>query len=254
MGFVANFSTFFLLFRASSPLSSTGGGNSGLYRWDPAKSMKDVAQNALNADHQKPAAEQKYADITTITDENYFSIVSAERLGTVQTYQFQSIERPDTDYQYWRSKCTAEGECDISATGSSNELAQMPRSSDSLGWRGRYYNWYSATAENGKYNTVGNYWPTTDSICPSGWRLPLYGDWTVDKSYNHLVTFYGITAEATTSWEATRYPVSFPRSVTFWENGAPDKATARRIQFGSPTYVHGTGGKYFPYSVRCVRR
>ena len=54
------------------------------------------------------------------------------------------------------------------------------------------YNWYAATAESGTYTmNSGN---ASDSICPAGWQLPMYGSATVNKTWSKLLTNgYGIT-------------------------------------------------------------
>ena len=59
---------------------------------------------------------------------------------------------------------------------------------------GNYYNWYSATAGNGKYENGSGYIAPGD-ICPSGWRLPIGAKTTVPKSFGALSVALGGPAD-----------------------------------------------------------
>ena len=172
-------------------LSSTGGGNGSLYRWDPAKTMKTVAQTEYAA---HPELYSEWVDSSTgITDSNYFYVASKYRLGTAQSAQFQSGDQKGPGW-HWASRFNESGEIlysnssdDTTAVNAddgipifhigdlnwveSNSYAEMPRSYDNgANSFGTYYNWYAATAESGKYDAV--IYRTSDSLCPKGWTLP----------------------------------------------------------------------------------
>ena len=109
----------------------------------------------------------------TITQDNYFLVVSKYRLGTAQTHQFQSGEQYGANW-HWGSKCTEDNgtiTCDDSVTPANNALAEIGREylSDN-GSTGAHYNWYVAVAESKSYNAaLGS--AAEDSICPKGWGL-----------------------------------------------------------------------------------
>ena len=164
--------------------------------------MKTVAQNVLNADRQKPAAEQQYSDIESITDDNYFPIASLERLGTAQDAQFQSGDQLGANWN-WASNL----EDEYGTTGN-NSYAEMPREYHSgNNAAGGYYNWYGSTAETGHY-VRGSSSPV-DSICPSGWGIAITGDSSTDKSWSKLANAYGWIKESTYSDIARKTPFSF---------------------------------------------
>ena len=145
----------------------------------------------------------------TITQNNYFLVASKYRLGTAQTNQFQSGNQYGTNW-HWGSKCTETNgaiTCDSSASPANNALAEMPREysvSKSAIIKGNYYNYYSATADSGRYNWDSTY-TANDSVCPSGWKLP---------SYDRPLPFgvYGISQSSGKSGvlEVRRFPFAFP--------------------------------------------
>ena len=57
-----------------------------------------------------------------------------------------------------------------------NNNASNYSASDNVYSYGNYYNWYSATAGNGRYSTSPNNTSVTGDICPVGWHLPKGGD------------------------------------------------------------------------------
>ena len=73
---------------------------------------------------------------------------------------------------------------------------------------GAYYNWYSATAGNGKYSTSTNNSATAGDICPSGWTLPEGGNKTniaAEKNdFYKLGLSLGLSAPA--NYESSTYP------------------------------------------------
>ncbi len=63
-------------------------------------------------------------------------------------------------------------------TGNTTERGTKPATDANTYSYSNYYNWYSATAGNGKYSTSTNNSVTTGDICPTGWTLPEGGDKT----------------------------------------------------------------------------
>ncbi len=59
-------------------------------------------------------------------------------------------------------------------TGNTTKRGTNPAASANTYSYGNYYNWYSATAGNGKYDNVSGYTAPGD-ICPKGWTLPTSG-------------------------------------------------------------------------------
>ena len=235
--------------------------------------MKLAAQSIVDADREKPVAEQKYADITTVTDANYFPIVSAERLGTEQTAQFQSDDQTGAAW-HWGSKCTAAGTCDSEATPANNELAEMPRGYNSVDGHGGYFNWYSATAETGKYSTVsGN---ASDSVCPRGWALPFgsggntYGQNGPNKSwYNLIRNVYELDNGVASVTFLQSAPLNMDKNMyhnnstgrkgtisvfNLWSSGARNVYTVSSLatREDGRLYTNNDGHKADGFGVRCV--
>ena len=150
----------------------------------------------------------------TITQDNYFLVVSKYRLGTSQTHQFQSGEQYGANW-HWGSKCTEDNgsiTCDDSATVARSALAEMPRGYyKEQKIYGYYYNWFSATAEAGKYSmSVAGNATNSDSVCPKGWALSAFGDTTTDKSYPNLINFaYSLGNNYESAVALTAQPFSF---------------------------------------------
>ena len=258
--------------------------------------MKDVAQNVLNADHQKPVEQQQYADITTITDSNYFPIASLERLGTAQDAQFQSGDQYGANY-HWGSRYNESGEtivstdetntaaanatanCSVRHQGDgvwveNNARAQMPRSYDT-GASGHvtYFNWYAATAESGKTSTSYGV-SARDSVCPSGWKLPIDGDPSTAKSWSGLLFgTYGLSSSVESSkivrsqplsltypgqydWIGDLISVGTGASGRWWSATASDVSSlnARFLSITSTTInVRASYSRIYGYSVRCIK-
>ncbi len=63
-------------------------------------------------------------------------------------------------------------------TGNTTERDTNPATDANTYSYGNYYNWYSATAGNGKYSTGTNNSTVAGDICPTGWTLPESGDKT----------------------------------------------------------------------------
>lgn len=153
---------------------------------------------------------------------------------------------------------------------------------------GNYYNWYTATAESGVYNTTSTLTvegSAKDSICPKGWQLPINGpdiaaDSTnyTDKSWNKLIkgsygliTSYGGQGSTTPSNSMQEVPLSIILSGRYnWVKGTavsrgsngyywastPSDATNARYLYFDSTGVgpQGGGTKVDGFTVRCVAK
>ena len=78
-----------------------------------------------------------------------------------------------------------------------NNRSEMPRSYKNSRYAlyGVYYGWYAATAESGKFKTVGTPADAPDSLCPKGWDLPIAGDRDTNKSWAGLIRgSYGLSS------------------------------------------------------------
>ena len=198
--------------------------------------------------------------VTPGIDGNYFSIASAERLGTAQAVQFQSGDQRGAAY-HWGSKLNESGQLldgnNLINIGSENNPSYRPsnhsenntsstpqtgtttQNTPGRTWvehnsrsdiprsykgtnssRGTAYDWYAATAETGKLDQ--SYLPT-DSVCPSGWRLPRNmgtGSW-----YDLIKTTYQYISQAGLSSSGVRAIKKLPLSLGYstyvqWHTGA----------------------------------
>ena len=267
MGNIASFSTFFLLFIAYSPLSSTGGGNSGLYRWDPEKSTRTKWETTYANELTSRGLTQDFTGLSTLL------------LGQAQPKQFQSYDDEQPTGWWWGSAVKDDGSfeplVDPTNTDRNNTNAQIPRSynvDDSTG-HGNLYNWFSATAESGDYSTS----QSTDSICAKGWKIPEYYNPTSSASYpttsyNNLINAYGLLSESLESSQLMRgLPLSYQLdgyislsggghnvlgSNAYWWSSTTSGSTGkqvRSIQIRPQDLVLNTSAfKAHGYSVRCV--
>ena len=170
--------------------------------WDPSESMRSLAEQIIANDPTKlPEGE------TQVTQENYFRIVSKERLGTEQPVHFQSGDQYGADW-HWGSKYNQSGELIVSTDETNtaaanysyqymdfyakhagngvwienNKRSEMPRSMYSKS-TDTLLNYYAATAESGSWTK--EYGDAEDSVCPKGWGLP---DNINDKSWHGLLS------------------------------------------------------------------
>ena len=138
---------------------------------------------------------------------------------------------------------------------------------DSSQYKGVLYNWLVATAGVGTSSVSGS---TNDSICPYGWRLPINGDGSIDKSWAKLLANADSSSGATWNAAVRAVPYSLIRagiydgaagtvldvSGNFWSATASADTKAYYLAIIStsnvnPQYssVKGTGR-----SIRCVNR
>ncbi len=133
---------------------------------------------------------------------------------------------------------------------------------------GNYYNWYSATAGNGKYETGSNQVAAGD-ICPAGWHLPYGGNGDENNGKgNTSGGFYylnNLIGNNSNAWRS--FPNNFVYSGSwygssagsrgyngnYWSSTALDTYTAYYLYFYSSS-VNPTSNysKYNGNSVRCV--
>ena len=218
--------------------------------WDPAKSMYELA---LSID---PEA----------TESNYFEIVSLDRLGTTESYQFQPSTISGQDNPWGSHYYDDNGVKTYGDSIRSNEYSEMPRSYNKTSGTGQY-NFYAFTAESGTFN-MGSNSVATDSICPKGWRLPAPNKSIYpNKSWQTLFDTYNYNAGTSST------PVrSKPIYVSF--DGFYDDSTGSYYYAGalyaSPLvlrsgritsrHVYGGGGgpndtpMAYGLTVRCIAR
>ena len=98
---------------------------------------------------------------------------------------------------------------------------------------GNYYNWYSATAGNGKYSTNINNQPTAGDICPAGWHLPTGGD-----KNNKNNSDYWILSTAVAGAE----PVNTSSEMSpYYTNGEEGLIASRGLRSYPNNFVFGGG-------------
>ena len=133
-----------------------------------------------------------------------------------------------------------------------------------------YYNWYSATAGNGKQET-GRGVTVAGDICPAGWMLPIGSKTSANGSFSHLDTSMGGTGSGQSTTEASNKWRSFPNNFVYsggwyglsagnrgnnglyWSSTAYGTYSAYHLSSYSGYVYPGTdNNKYNGYSVRCV--
>ena len=158
--------------------------------------------------------------------------------------------------------------CTTNSTACDNQLMTLDATDTSISGQssaqpsyGVYYNWYTATATYGTYETAsGN---VSYDICPKGWRLPTGGG---AGEFQALRNVYSSSAFGD-NW--TLAPLNFVLSGRrgssstnnqgstgyYWLSTALSNNSAYGPQLGS-SYVNTTvyGYKYLGYSVRCVAK
>ena len=133
---------------------------------------------------------------------------------------------------------------------------------------GNYYNWYSATAGQGKYENGSGYVAPGD-ICPVEWRLPegkiLTGDYSILDIALGGTGEYQSTSEASNRWRS--YPNNFIYSGdannssvggrgsdgNYWASSAEDAYYVRNLFFSNSYIDPGTQGTTTKFGGRIVR-
>ena len=175
-------------------------------------------------------------------------------------------------------------------TGNFTERASSPTTNSNINMYsyGAYYNWYSATAGNGKYSTSANNSTVPGDICPVGWTLPESGDktnMTAEKNnFYKLGLSLGLSAPANYDSQTRPYWTGTPEGSTasntyrsypnnflysgyvygssvnsrgsngnYWSKSAYNDGNAYRLYFLSSNVTpSGLYNKYYGFSVRCL--
>lgn len=134
-----------------------------------------------------------------------------------------------------------------------------------------YYNWCSAVALNSRCNTTSQ---VDQSICPTGWQLPINGNNTVNKSYAKLLSTYGVTSATRsklvdpshTSYAlGLRYygvwdlnsgsEVEQGRHTHLWSSTPASDINAYNLSYGiTGLNYQGSHAKGAGWNIRCVSR
>ena len=139
---------------------------------------------------------------------------------------------------------------------------------------GNYYNWYSATAGNGKYgSSYASGYIAPGDICPAGWHLPTGGSATaefgaLDVALGGTGAYQSGDAGTAQSAKWRSYPNNFVYSGYvdgssvlyrssygyYWSSSASNSYYAYYLNFNSSSVYPGTTGsyKYVGRMVRCV--
>ena len=124
---------------------------------------------------------------------------------------------------------------------------------------GVFYNWYTATATYGGYNTTTD---TSYSICPKGWRLPK-GD--ISGDFANLRNNYYTSSAFGNDWR--KFPLNYVLSGdrygsntydqgnngVYWSSTPNNNNYAYILHLGD-SYVHPTysNNKYIGLTIRCL--
>ena len=230
-------------------LSSTGGGNSGLYRWDPEKSSREKFV-ALGLG---TAAEYNFSDLaeTLLGQAQPAQFQSADQTGYIWGSIYQDADDGNGRRTYSGAKIDNTEGSAITIDGNvvkvaNNANAEMPRSYLLGASQGSYYTYYASTAESGKlYGTK----TATDSICPVGWQLPLpFSASAADKTWENLITAsYALSNNSESALKTRMQPLSFKITGYYgWNSGLLDWNTGDTIFASSATANTGGGaGEYY---------
>ena len=159
-------------------------------------------------------------------------------------------------------------------TGNTTERGTNPATNANTYSYGNYYNWYSATAGNGKYANGYGYTAPGD-LCPAGWTLPTSG--SASMNFGLLDVALGGTGSTSNSSTTPTGAVmsaayrSYPNNFLYsggvngssvssrgsygyyWSKSAGSSSSAYNLLFGS-SYVLPSNdfSKYYGFSVRCL--
>ena len=139
-------------------------------------------------------------------------------------------------------------------TGNTTERGTNPATLANTYSYGNYYNWYSATAGNGKYGTSTNNSTAAGDICPTGWTLPEGGDKTnmaaEKNNFYKLGLSLGLSAPANYDSRTDPYWTDSPEgsnaSIAF--RTYPNNFLYSGYVQGSSVDVRGGGGYYWSKS------
>ncbi len=124
-------------------------------------------------------------------------------------------------------------------TGNTTERGANPATSANTYSYGNYYNWYSATADNGTYSkSSGN---TAGDLCPTGWTLPTSGS----ASMNFGLLDIALGGTGSTSSSSTT-PTGTVMSAAY--RSYPNNFLYPGIVYGSSVDSRGSNGSYWSKS------
>ena len=147
-----------------------------------------------------------------------------------------------------------------------NNIATSYSISSNVYSYGNYYNWYSATAGNGKYENGSDFVAPGD-ICPSGWHLPTSGSASTEFFALDVALggTGGPTYDTTLSSAYRSYPNNFIYSFVvdasinngvptgyYWSSSVENNARASILSIGQSSTAKGIFPKYYGLSVRCI--
>lgn len=129
----------------------------------------------------------------------------------------------------------------------------------SLNEYGRLYNWYAVDDARG--------------LCPTGWHVPTYGEWTVMTDYLGGESVAGVAMQTTYGWYGnlgtnssgfSGLPGGYRTTLGYdlmagiigrWYSSSPSDSDAWSFQLNSVSQAigPGTNSQSFGYSVRCLK-
>ena len=195
---------------------------------------------------------------------------------------------PSSNAPWCNSNSAACDDQSMLYTGNTTERGTNPATSANTYSYGNYYNWYSATAGNGKYSTSTNNSTVAGDICPTGWTLPESGDKTnmaAEKNdFYKLGLSLGLSAPANYDSETRPYWTGSPEGSNastifrtypnnflysgyvygssvdyrgsygyYWSKSAYSSNNAYYLNFlSSSVYPSTNRNKYYGFTVRCL--
>ncbi len=147
--------------------------------------------------------------------------------------------------------------CVANSADCDNQSMVLNSGNDSYG---TYYNWYTATAGTGTYETSTDGTDVANSICPRGWRLPTSGS---SGEFQALYSKYSSSSAMRGSPVNFVLPgYRFGSSTTsqgtygrYWSSTAYSSNSAYYLALNSSSvYPANYSNKYYGSTVRCVAR
>ena len=143
--------------------------------------------------------------------------------------------------------------------------ANYKSNNSSSSWHGYgvTYNWYTATAGNGTYNTAGT--TVTGDICPAGWRIPTSGTGGEFTAMNTAIN----NSLTNSSVGLRRYPHNFIYSGDYntttaggrdsygrlWSATSQSQTNSYRLGYAANTVTPANSwNKWVAFPVRCIAK
>ena len=201
--------------------------------------------------------------------------------NTTVTLATQPANQPSTNYYNWGAGTNTPTR-EQSDKWLSRTTGQMRESDTDAGnltgenqLLGTYYNWYTATAGSGTYDTVTDWESVPYSICPNGWNLPINAGQSRGWGYLFSTVYrFKIGANADAGAETFPKIVKFPFTIAasgridsnsgsillrggtgFWNNCTRNMRNASAPSFSiDGIAVTGSARKLDGRTIRCVAR